>query len=66
MKRFLFCGLGLVLLCSCEAFTPADLDRIALLPGYRRENDMRAFRCQKIEISANVEAEVYYNGKKSA
>lgn len=64
MKRFLFCGLGLVLLCSCEAFTPADLDRIALLPGYRRENDMRAFRCQKIEISANVEAEVYYNGKK--
>lgn len=34
------------------------------LPGYRREDDMRAFRCQKIEISANVKAEVYYNGQK--
>ena len=62
MKRFFL--FGLILLCSCEVFTPADLDRMKGLPGYRREDDMRAFRCQKIEISANVKAEVYYNGQK--
>lgn len=62
MKRFFL--FGLIFLCSCEAFTPADLDRMKKLPGYRREADMRAFRCQEIEISANVKAEVYYNGQK--
>ncbi|MGN1079873.1 MAG: hypothetical protein ACI4TE_06850 [Alphaproteobacteria bacterium] len=49
---------------SAGAFTPADLDRMKGLPGYRREADMRAFRCQEIKISANVKAEVYYNGRK--